>query len=96
MRKKHQENDVIVSRDIYEIAYFLTKTACRIEKIEVIEELGKPASIVTLSGKDLKKLQLDYLNGVAPVDAISYRKSLSYVRTLVFGEISKSKREAFK
>jgi hypothetical protein len=91
--KKELKKDVIQSRDIYELAFFITKTACKIERIEVTEELGKPACIVTVSGDNLKQLQLDYLNNHAPVDAVSYRKSLSYIRTLVYGEMNKSKHQ---
>ncbi len=92
--KTNQET--VTSRDLYELAFFLTKTACKIESIEVIEELGKPACKVSVSGENLKQLQLDYLNRHAPVDAVSYRKSLSYVRSLVFGEMSKSKKQGGK
>ena len=95
MKKKNEE--VVTSRDLYELAFFLTRTACKIKSIEVEEELGRPACVVTVSGENLKKLQLDYLNSHAPVDAISYRKSLSYIRSLVYGELNKSRnREAFK
>jgi len=80
----------VQSRDIYELAFYLTKTSCRIKSIEVIEELGKPSCIVTVSGKNLKQLQLDYLNSHnALVDAVGYRKSISRVRSLVFGKINK-------
>lgn len=92
MKQSNQEIDVIQSRDIYALAFFLIKTACKIESIEVTEELGKPACIVTISGNNLKQLQLDYLNNNAPVDAVSYRKSLSYVRSLIYGEINKTKK----
>ena len=85
--------ETVKSRDIYELAFFLTKTVCKIESIEVTEELGKPACIVTVSGENLKQLQLDYLNNRAPVEAVSYRKSLSYIRSLVYGQMNKSKRE---
>ena len=100
----------VESRDIYELAYYLTKTSCKIERIEVSEapypgkpcedkdarmqaEAGcrKPACLVTITGENLKQLQLDYLNAYAPVDAVSYRKSLSYIRTLVYGEMKKQK-----
>jgi hypothetical protein len=91
MKKTNQET--ITSRDIYELAFFITKTACKIEGIKVTEELGKPACVVTVSGDNLKQLQLDYLNNHAPVDAVSYRKSLSYIRSLVYGEMNKSKKE---
>lgn len=91
MKKTNQET--VISRDLYELAFFLTKTACKIESIEVTEELGKPACVVTVSGDNLKQLQLDYLNNHAPVDAVSYRKSLSYIRSLVYGEMNKSKRQ---
>ncbi len=91
MKKRNPE--VVTSRDIYELAFFLTKTACKIETIEVAEELGKPACIVTVSGENLNQLQLDYLNNHAPVDAVSYRKSLSYIRSLVYGEMNKSKKQ---
>ena len=86
--KTNQET--VKSRDIYELAFFITKTACKIESIDVTEELGKPACIVTISGNNLKQLQLDYLNNLAPVDAISYRKSLSYVRSMVYGQMNKA------
>ena len=90
---KKLKNEIVESRDIYEIAYFLTKTACRIEKVKVVRELDKPTCIVMVSGPKLKQLQLDYLNNRAPVDAVSYRKSLSYVRNLVYGEINKLQRQ---
>jgi hypothetical protein len=83
----------IESRDLYEIAYYLTKTACKIDSVTNTFDLGKSACIITISGEGLKTLQLDYLNAKAPVDAISYRKSLSYVRSLVYGEMKKSKRQ---
>ncbi len=86
--KTNQES--VTSRDIYELAYFLTKENCKIESIDVTLELGKPACIVTISGDNLKQLQLDYLNNHAPVDAISYRKSLSYIRSIVYGEMNKN------
>lgn len=86
----------IESRDIYELAYYLTKTACKIESIEASEELGKPACLVTITGDNLKQLQLDYLNAYAPVDALSYRKSLSYIRTLVYAEMSKNRKQGGK
>jgi hypothetical protein len=85
------KNETVKSRDLYELAFFITKTACKIESIEVTEELGKPACVVTITGENLKQLQLDYLNNHAPVDAISYRKSLSYIRTLVYGQMNKSR-----
>ena len=91
MKKKTHE--MVTSRDLYELAFFLTKTACKIESIEVTEELGKAACVVTVSGENLKQLQLNYLNNHAPVDAISYRKSLSYIRSLVYGEMKKSKKQ---
>ena len=91
MKKTNQET--ITSRDIYELAFFITKTACKIERIKVTEELGKPACVVTVSGDNLKQLQLDYLNNRAPVDAVSYRKSLSYVRSLIYGEMNKTKNQ---
>ncbi|MCG8573162.1 MAG: hypothetical protein MJB14_23765 [Spirochaetes bacterium] len=90
MKPKNEET--VVSRDIYEIAYYLTKTACQIQSVEVAEDLGKPSCTITITGEGIKKLQLDYLNSKAPVDAISYRKSLSYVRSLVFGEVNKSRK----
>lgn len=93
MKKKNQEKEFISSRDIYELAYFLTKTRCQIESIEVTEELGKPSCIVSISGAGLKQLQIDYLNLKAPVDAISYRKSISYVRTLVYGYLNQTKKQ---
>lgn len=85
--------DRITSRDLYELAFILTKTACKVESIEVTEELGKPSCIVTVSGEKVKQLQLDYLNNQAPVDAVSYRKSLSYIRSLVYAEMSKSRKQ---
>ena len=85
--------EVVTSRDIYELAFFITKTACKIESIEVAEELGKPACVVTVSGENLKQLQLDYLNNHAPVDAVSYRKSLSYIRSIVYGEMNKTRKQ---
>ena len=91
MEKKNYET--VVSRDIYELAYFLSKTECKIELIRLNLDLDKPACIVTISGENLNKLQLDYLNSNAPVDAVSYRKSLSYIRSLVYGEISKYRKE---
>lgn len=94
MKQENQEE--VTSRDLYELAYYLTKNACKVTSIEVTEELGKPACLVTLSGQNLKKHQLDYLNGEAPVDAISYRKSLSYIRSLVYGEMSKAKKREAK
>lgn len=90
MKKKNEET--VISRDIYELAFYLARTACRIETIEVEEELGKPSCVVTLSGTNLKQLQNDYLNSHALVDAVSYRKSLSHIRTLVYGELSRSRR----
>ncbi len=92
---KNRNDELIISRDIYELAFYLARTACRIETIEVEEELGKPSCVVTLSGKNLKQLQNDYLNSNAPVDAINYRKSLSHIRTLVYAELSKSKRQGW-
>lgn len=92
---KNRNDELIISRDIYELAFYLARTACRIETIEVEEELGKPSCVVTLSGKNLKQLQNDYLNSNATVDAINYRKSLSHIRTLVYGELSKSKRQGW-
>lgn len=92
---KNRNDELIISRDIYELAFYLARTACRIETIEVEEELGKPSCVVTLSGKNLKQLQNDYLNSNAQVDAINYRKSLSHIRTLVYGELSKSKRQGW-
>ena len=89
--KKNQET--VTSRDLYELAFFLTKTVCKIESIEVTEELGKPVCIVTVSGENLKQLQLNYLNNHAPVDAVDYRKSLSYIRSFVFGEIHKARKK---
>ena len=91
MRNKNEE--FVASRDMYELAFYLTRTACKIESIEVEEELGKPSCMVTVSGENLKQLQLDYLNSHAPVDAVSYRKSLSYIRSLVYGVVSKSRRQ---
>jgi len=90
---KKTKKETVVSRDMYELAFFITKTACKIESIEVDLELGKPACKVSVSGENLKQLQLDYLNNHAPVDAVGYRKSLSYIRSLVYGEINKSKRQ---
>ena len=90
---KKSNHETITSRDSYELAFFITKTACKIERIEVAEDLGKPVCVVTISGYNLKQLQLDYLNNHAPVDAVSYRKSLSYVRSLVYGEMNKSKHQ---
>ena len=94
MNKKTHET--VTSRDLYELAFLLTKSACKIESLNVTEELGKPACIVTVSGENVKQLQLDYLNGRAPVDAVSYRKSLSYIRTLVYGELNKAKTQEVK
>lgn len=91
---KQKNFELVTSRDIYELAFFITKTACKIESIKVTEELGKPACIVTVSGDNLKQLQLDYLNGSAPVDAVSYRKSLSYIRSIVYGEMNKTRKQS--
>lgn len=83
----------VKSRDLYELAFFLTKTVCKVESIEVVSELDKKSCIVTVAGEGLKQLQLDYLNNHAPVDAVSYRKSLSYIRSLVYGEMNKVKHQ---
>ena len=92
---KNKNYEIVTSRDIYELAFYLARTACKIESIEVEEELGKPSCMVTMSGQNLKQLQYDYLNSHASVDAISYRKSLSHIRTLVYGELNKSKRQGW-
>ena len=84
----------VQSRDIYELAFYLTKTGCQIKRIEVTEELGKPVCIVTVSGENLKSLQLDYLNcRNAEVDAVGYRKNLNRIRSLVFSEIKRRRQE---
>ena len=92
---KELNQETVTSRDIYELAFFITRTACKIEQIEVAEDLGKPACVVTISGYNLKQLQLDYLNNHASVDAVSYRKSLSYIRSLIYGEMNKSKKGGY-
>lgn len=92
---KNRNDEIVTSRDIYELAFYLARTACKIESIEVEEELGKPSCTVTMSGKNLKQLQNDYLNSHAPVDAVNYRKSLSYIRSIVYGEMNKSKRQGW-
>jgi hypothetical protein len=93
MKETNYEKEIVKSKDIYEIAYFLTKTVCKIDSIELSEEVGKPVCVVTVSGDNLRKLQLDYLNSRTSIDVLSYRKSLSYVRSIVYAELNKSKHQ---
>ena len=82
--------EIVKTSDFYEGGFYLYLNFT-LEKIEVVKENGKLSGIVTFSGEEIKKKQLDYLNSNVSVNLIDFRKCFNRLKTLIYAEQKKVK-----
>lgn len=80
----------VKTSDIYEASFYLC-LSFTLEKIEIVKENGKFSGVITVSGEQIKKKQLEYLNSEANVNLTDFRKSFNRLKTLVYTEQKKVK-----
>lgn len=86
------EKETVVTKDLYEAGLYLT-LGFILEKIEVIKENNHLTSQLVISGEGIKKKQLSYLNGEATGNIIDFRRNLKHLKSLVFTEQRKVKKQ---
>jgi hypothetical protein len=86
------EKETIVTKDLYEAGLYLS-LGFVLEKIEVVKENNHLTSQIIISGEGISKKQLDYLNGEATTNIIHFRRSLKRLKSLVYAEQRKVKKQ---
>ena len=72
----------VSTNDIYESAFLLLKS-CELQEIEGTRVNGKIVCNLILTGENINKLQLDYLNGKATANILDLRRMLGQVHSWV-------------
>ena len=84
----------VSSHDLYEVAFYLTLGA-DILNAEVVKVGSRETCRFTVSGENLVKAQLDYYNGTANVNLLSFRRCYTQLSGLI-GTARKDAREKEK
>ena len=82
----------VTTNDLYESAYYLLHN-CELVEIEGTKMGGKILCNLILTGTDITKLQLDYLNGKASANILDLRRMVGQVHAWVSTAKKKFKRQ---
>lgn len=82
----------VTTNDLYESAYYLLHN-CELVEIEGNKVNGKILCNLILTGTDITKLQLDYLNGKASANILDLRRMVGQVHAWVSTAKKKFKRQ---
>ena len=74
--------DQVSTCDLYEGTYYLLN-GCELEAIEGLKVNGAITCRLTLSGDELNRLQLSYLQGQAGANLFEFRRAYSQLSSLV-------------
>jgi hypothetical protein len=81
----------LITSDYYEAGYYIC-LGFTVQKVELVKEDRKPAGKFTFTGEGLTQAQIDYFNGLAVVNLLSFRRAYIHLNALL-GSV---KREARK
>ena len=81
----------VKTKDLYEGAMYLCYDF-ELKRIKVIKENGKTACELIFTGEEIEKKQHEYLNSIALVNVVDFRKNFGRIKSLVYAERQKEAR----
>jgi len=81
MNTQNPSNTLITS-DYYEAGYYIC-LGFTVQKVELVKEARKQAGIFTFTGTGLTQAQIDYFNGQAVVNLLSFRRAYIHLNALL-------------
>jgi hypothetical protein len=78
--------------DYYEAGYYIC-LGFTVHKVELVKEARKPAGKFTFTGEGLTQAQIDYFNGLAVVNLLSFRRAYIHLNALL-GSVKREAKQA--
>jgi hypothetical protein len=73
---------VLETSDYYEAGYYIC-LGFTVQKAELVKEARKPVGKFTFTGEGLTQAQIDYFNGQAVVNLLSFRRAYIHLIALL-------------
>ena len=78
----------VKTKDLYEGAMYLCYDF-ELKTIKVVKENGKTACELIFTGEEIEKKLHEYLNSIAMVNVVDFRKNFGRLKSLVYAERQK-------
>ena len=75
-------SQTLITSDYYEAGYYIC-LGFTVQKVELVKEARKQAGIFTFTGTGLTQAQIDYFNGQAVVNLLSFRRAYIHLNALL-------------
>jgi hypothetical protein len=72
----------LTTADYYEAGYYIC-LGFTVQKVEIVKEDRKPVGKFTFTGEGLTQAQIDYFNGLAVVNLLSFRRAYIHLIALL-------------
>jgi hypothetical protein len=82
LKKKEEDMHAVTTSDMYEAGFYIC-LGFPVQKVEVIRENKKVIGRFTFSDETLAQAQLDYFNGQAVVNLLTFRRAYIHLNSVM-------------